>query len=73
MSAQDRLNQLNDIILSNEQIITADASYNIPLYFDDTTSRVMREETELILNKQRTIFHILTVTTLVTLIITFSI
>jgi len=37
------------------------------------TARVMREETELLLNKQRTIFHMLTATTLVTLIITFSI
>jgi hypothetical protein len=37
------------------------------------TAHVMREETEMLLNKQRTIFHILTVSTLVTLIITFSI
>ena len=40
---------------------------------DIQTKKVMREETELILNKQRTIFNILSVVTLVTVIITYNI
>jgi hypothetical protein len=40
---------------------------------DVHTTKVMREETELILNKQRTIFHILSVVTLVTVIVTYNI
>jgi hypothetical protein len=40
---------------------------------DIQTKDVMREETELILNKQRTIFNILSVATVITIIITFNI
>ena len=42
-------------------------------YSDIQTKDVMREETELILNKQRTIFNILSVATVITIIITFNI
>jgi hypothetical protein len=72
MSAADRIEKYYNI-RSLEDTITREATYNNPITYDYETARVMREETELILNKQRTIFHILTVSTLVTLIITFSI
>ena len=62
MSDQARLDEFNHI---TETGIKINSNYE--------TARVMREETELLLNKQRTIFHMLTVSTLVTLIITFSI
>ena len=62
MSVQARMDKYNNII-ENEGVILSEYE----------TARVMREETELLLNKQRSIFHILTVSTLVTLIITFSI
>ena len=72
MSAQDRIDEYYNI-RSLEDEITEVADYNNPITYDYETAHVMREESELILNKQRTIFHILTVSTIVTLIITFSI
>ena len=62
MSVQARLDEYNNIIENETKILS---------HYE--TAHVMREETELLLNKQRTIFHMLTATTLVTLIITFSI
>ena len=50
-------------VLSNQEM--ADSAID--------THNVMREETELILNKQRTIFNILSVATVITIIITFNI
>jgi hypothetical protein len=62
MPEQDRMNKFINI-----------GENEMKLSLNYETARVMREETELLLNKQRTIFHMLTATTLVTLIITFSI
>ena len=56
--------QMIDNIKSNEAKIMAS---------DFDTKKVMREETELILNKERTIFNILTVATIITVIITYNI
>jgi len=39
---------------------------------DTNTKKVMREETGLLMNKERTIFHILTVATIVSVIITVN-
>jgi len=60
MGHQQIIDNIND---NKEKIIDSDIQ----------TKKVMREETELLLNKQRTIFHILSVVTLVTVVITYNI
>jgi hypothetical protein len=60
--------------MGHEEIIhTIQENKNKIIDSDIQTKKVMREETELILNKQRTIFHILSVVTLVTVIVTYNI
>jgi len=58
-------------IISNAQHILSNEQQMYESQID--THSVMREETELILNKQRTIFNILSVATVITIIITFNI
>jgi len=73
MSVQDRFNILTHIGNLENKIVNDNPNYSPNVKYDYVTAKVMREETGLILNKQRTIFNILTVTTLVSVIITISI
>ena len=73
MTVQDRANIITNIGNLENKILGDNSIYSPNVKYDYDTARVMREETGLILNKQRTIFNILTVTTLVTVIITINI
>ena len=65
MSFNDRKNSIIDIQNYSQRLIEKNQN--------QASSEVMREETELILEKEKTIFTILSIITLVTIIITIKI
>ena len=67
MSLDDRLTKYSNILTDETDILEPNSN------FDFNTTQVMKEETELILNKQRNLFNILTVVTIVTVIISVTI